>query len=152
MQPAEERVASKLKHQLANITSTRQLLHEFSRYSELIARPILKQTLQAERQQLLTTLYDYVKQLQTTTGQETAFNTKYETPQIVSEIIMIRQLEAQGGEIQKTSQKILNDLPGYENLKQTVDELLKDLKVQNNELFDSWVREISNLIKDDVLK
>ncbi|RZC33069.1 cytoplasmic dynein 2 heavy chain 1 [Asbolus verrucosus] len=152
LQPAEEKVAAKLKKQLSSVNvNTRQLLHEFTRYSALINRPILKQTLLSERQHLLNSLYDYVRHLQSQNTSENTLNTKYDTPQVVAEVIMTKQLEAKANEVLKTSQKLLEDLNGYENLKQMVTELLKDLKQQHTELFESWTSEISSLIKDGTL-
>lgn len=151
LQPAEERVAAKLKRHLSGIGNPRQLLHEFTRYSELIGRPVLKQTLLSERQQLLNSLYDYVRHLQSQNTTENTLNVKNDTPQIVAEVIVTKQLEAKANEVLQTSEKLLHDLNGYENLKQIVSELLKDLKQQHNELFDSWTREVSSLIKKDIL-
>jgi hypothetical protein len=152
LQPAEEKVAAKLKKQLSSVdANTRQLLHEFTRYSALIGRPILKQTLLSERQHLLNSLYDYVRHLQSQNISENTLNVRYATPQVVAEVIMTKQLEAKATEVLQTSQKLLEDLNGYESLKQMVTELLKDLKQQHTELFESWTREISSLIKEDIL-
>ncbi|XP_015834463.1 cytoplasmic dynein 2 heavy chain 1 [Tribolium castaneum] len=151
LQPAEERVAAKLKKHLVDSDNPRQLLHEFTRYSELIARPILKQTLLSERQHLLNSLYDYVRHLQSQNTSENHLNVKYDTPQVVAEVIMTKQLEAKANEVLQTSEKLLQDLNGYENLKQIVSELLKDLKQQHTELFESWTREITSLIKKGIL-
>lgn len=71
-----------------------QLLHEFSRYAELIERPVLRQALLNERQYLLSTLHDYVVKLSTSSSEVQVANPKYSTPQIVNDILSIRQLES----------------------------------------------------------
>lgn len=72
-----------------------KLLHEFGRYSELISRPVVKQALQTERQFLLSALNDYVSQLASQlTAEVPVPSTKYDTPQVVSEIVVTRQLES----------------------------------------------------------
>lgn len=84
-----------MKKQFGNLNAnTRQLLHEFGRYSELINRPILKQSLLSERQYLLSILQDYILQLVSQMTETPTISTKYDTPQVVSEILTIRQLEA----------------------------------------------------------
>ena len=66
-------------------------------------------------------------------------------------MIIAKQLEAKANKVLQTSQKLLEDLKGFESLQQMVTELLKDLKQQHAELFDSWTSEISSLIKEGVL-
>lgn len=129
-----------------------QLLYEFSRYSELISRPLLKYTLLGERQYLLTALQDYVKQLQTQTSADMNYLGQSETPMIVKELMMTRQLESRAREVQTTSEKLLDDLEEFDNLNSTVVELLKELKKQHMELFDSWTSEITRRINDNTLR
>ncbi|XP_044749353.1 cytoplasmic dynein 2 heavy chain 1 [Coccinella septempunctata] len=152
LQPAEQLVGNKLKKQLSSINAnTRQLLYEFGRYSELISRPSLKQTLLAERQYLLTSLHDYVRQLQTQTSADMNYLSYTETPMIVKELMMTRQLESRAKEVLTTSERLLNDLQEYENLHSTVVELMRELKKQHMELFDSWTSEITRRINDNTL-
>lgn len=70
-----------------------QLLHEFGRYAELINRPVLKQALLSERQYLLSISHDYVRQLANQMTDTPVLSTKYDTPQVVAEILTTRQLE-----------------------------------------------------------
>ncbi|KAK5644080.1 hypothetical protein RI129_007925 [Pyrocoelia pectoralis] len=153
LQPAEERVASKLKKQLANTNiSTRQLLYEFKRYTELINRPVVRKTLLNERQYLLSLLKEYLAQLSAQLTADSADSTsKYDTPEVVSEIMKVKQLETKAIEAKTISDKILDDLPGYEDLNQILTQLLKDIKQHHTELFDSWTSEVSQRIKNKTL-
>lgn len=49
-------------------------------------------------------------------------------------------------------EKLLSDLPGYEDLQVVVTDLLKDLKHQHSELFDSWTRELTMQINNKSLR
>lgn len=129
-----------------------QLIYEYSRYSELISRPVLKQELLSERQYLLTSTYDYIKQIQSQSTSENTISTKHGTPEVVKEIIMIRQLEAKANEIKNVSQKLLDDLQGFQNLNRIVIELTKELKDQHNELFEAWSSEVISSINDNTLR
>ena len=100
---------------------------------------------------MLNSLYDYVRHLQSQSSSENTLYTRYDTPQVVADVIIAKQLEAKANEVLQTSQKLLEDLKGFESLQQMVTELLKDLKQQNAEVFDSWTSEISSLIKEGVL-
>lgn len=58
MVPAEERVAQKLKSQIADATTPHSLLVEFRRYFELLKRKGLKRALRGERETLLSAYGD----------------------------------------------------------------------------------------------
>ncbi|KAJ3658119.1 hypothetical protein Zmor_009877 [Zophobas morio] len=127
-------------------------IFEFGQYAtNLWLKTYFEETLLAERQYLLNSLYDYVRHLQSQSSSENTLYTRYDTPQVVADVIIAKQLEAKDNEVLQTSQKLLEDLKGFESLQQMVTELLKDLKQQNAEVFDSWTSEISSLIKEGVL-
>ncbi|GJQ81470.1 btv [Trypoxylus dichotomus] len=153
LQPAEQRLAQKLKKQLSGIkANTRQLLYEYSRYSDLISRPTLKQALQNERQYLLEALREHVKTL-ANSSTETARNlsARFDTPQIICDISSARQMESRANEILSVSKKLLDDLQNYEDLIHTVIELLNNAKQQHNELFESWCTDRIGQIKNKSL-
>ncbi|KAK9747136.1 Dynein heavy chain, N-terminal region 1 [Popillia japonica] len=128
--PAEQRVAQKLKKQLSGVkANTRQLLHEYARYSELISRPTVKQTLQNERQYLLEALLEYIKILERNT----------------------KQIESRANEVLKIAKKLLDDLQNYDDLLHTVTELVNNSKQQHNELFESWCSDVAAQIKNKTL-
>lgn len=54
--------------------------------------------------------------------------------------------------MKKISDLLLNDLKGYADLNGKVTDLLKDLKQQHQELFDSWTGEVLDKIKDSTLR
>lgn len=153
LEPAEKQVALKFKKQFTAISvNTRQLLYEFSRYSALIRRPVLKTSLQSERQFLLNNLFDYVKHIQSQINSDNITNDRFNTPQIVKDINHARLMENNVAEIQEVAENLLDDLPNYENLKQILGELSKELKQQLVELFESWSSEIISYIKDNSLR
>ncbi|XP_030763708.1 cytoplasmic dynein 2 heavy chain 1 [Sitophilus oryzae] len=140
LQPAEKRVALKLKKQLVAVNGNfRQLIFEFTRYSELICRPVLKKILQPERQFLLTSLHEYVSQIQSQANAgPSKIVTKQETSDVVKETIFLRQLEAKVSEVTLVTKTLLDDLDGIESVTDFVTGVANDLKVQNTELFESW--------------
>ncbi|CAH0554579.1 unnamed protein product [Brassicogethes aeneus] len=153
LEPAEKCVAMKLKKQLSTLNAnTRQLLYEFSRYAEIITRPILKQALLSERQFLLSSLYEYIKLLQSKINSENNnFSNDIELSTTLKDVVLVKQIETRVKEVKNMAEKILNDLDGYDSINQQVNEILVDLKQQHNELFQSWVNEILSLISNDTL-
>ncbi|XP_050308266.1 cytoplasmic dynein 2 heavy chain 1-like [Anthonomus grandis grandis] len=144
LRPAEERVGFKLKKQLMTVNAnTRQLLYEFTRYSELINRPVLKETLKAERQFLLKSLSEYIGQIQNQSNLEiTKIATRQETSETIREIIHVRQLEAKANEVLLVVEKLLDDLEGYVATREFTMGVLDELKSQHTELFDAWSSDI----------
>lgn len=133
--------------------NTRQLIYEFTRYSELIDRPVLKKTLQAERQFLLNSLKEYITQIQNQSNLDSSkIVTKQETSDSIKEIIFIRQLEGKAGEVVFVMEKLLNDLEGYAVVKDLVLGVQNDLKGQHTELFDSWSADVMADIKSNKLR
>ncbi|CAG9863949.1 unnamed protein product [Phyllotreta striolata] len=154
IQPAEQRIATKLKNQLTGVNSNiRQLIYEYSRYAELIGRPVLRNELIKERQYLLASIHDYLKSIQSeATSENHAINMRYDIPEVVKDIIQLRQLESKVNEVHKVALKILQDLQGYEDLNRRILEISKDLKRQHHELFDSWCADVLIYIKNNTLK
>lgn len=60
LEPAEERVAQKLKSHIADADTPNALVAEFARYSELIKREGLKRALRGERESLLSAYRDLI--------------------------------------------------------------------------------------------
>lgn len=63
--PAEERVAQKLKSQIADASTPNTLLAEFRRYFELTKRDGLKRALRGERETLLSAYRDLIGKILT---------------------------------------------------------------------------------------
>lgn len=112
---------------------------------------VVRKILLAERQNLVTALSEYVRQLSSSTPMNKTI-ARYDTPQIIIEINHIRMLESKASIVQQTAEKLLNDLMGYEDLQVVVTDLLKDLKNQHSELFDSWTRELTAQINNKSLR
>lgn len=107
----------------------------------------------SERQFLLASLFDYVKQLQAQeSGENVVVSARHGMPEVVKEIAHVRQLEARAAEVADVAGKLLDDLQGYEKLSQVVLELVKDLKHQHNELFESWSRDVVSYIRSNTLR
>lgn len=60
LEPAEERVAQKLKSHVADADTPSALVAEFTRYSELIKREGVKRALRGERESLLSAYRDLI--------------------------------------------------------------------------------------------
>ena len=64
LEPAEQRIAGKLREQLRQcLSQPHQLLREFQRYKELVRRPIISRALVTEREALLAELSTFLKQV-----------------------------------------------------------------------------------------
>lgn len=130
-----------------------QLLRQFSLYSELINRPLIKEKLTSERQKLFVALHEYIKQLQSQSAAEVITNPmSQKDSETIKEIMKIRQLEQKAEDVRKISTKLLNDLPNYENFEFMLKEIIDDFKYQNNELFESWCNTILVSIKNNTLR
>ncbi|KAH1021193.1 hypothetical protein HUJ04_010735 [Dendroctonus ponderosae] len=146
LQPAEERVASKLKKQLMS------LIYEFTRYSELINRKVFKNNLLAERQFLLNSLSEYVAKIQSQSNLETSkIVTRQETSDTIKEILFIRQLEGKANEVVFVLDKLLNDLEGFQSIKDFIQGVVNDLKSQHGELFNGWSSDVITAINSNKL-
>lgn len=102
---------------------------------------------------------------------EPSANSKYDTPQIITKILTTRQLELKvciflilikdhndldlyfkATDVRNILAKLLDDLNGYEKLNLAVIDLLRDIKNQHTELFDSWTSDVNIKIKDKTLR
>ncbi|XP_069679211.1 cytoplasmic dynein 2 heavy chain 1 isoform X2 [Periplaneta americana] len=152
--PTEERIAGKLQTQLRNVNAnTLQLLQEFKRYQELIQRPSVRNTLVAERENLLGLLREYIHSVSSDfgSGQNREYARILDMPEVICNIYWVRQLECKVTDIEKTSAKLLNDLQGYAELQRAVGEVLRDLKEYHSDQFDSWTRDVGAAIHNKTL-
>ncbi|XP_060532310.1 cytoplasmic dynein 2 heavy chain 1 isoform X2 [Cylas formicarius] len=153
LQPAESRIARKLKKQFSPMNvNVRQLIYKFSRYCELIRRPVLRKMFQSEREYLLTNLQEYIRQIQSQSHSERSqLVTRQETTSIIKDIILIRQLKSKANEVYAVGEQILSELPDYAKVRDMLDEVVHDLKQQQNELFDSWSTRVTCDINNETL-
>lgn len=130
-----------------------QLLYQFSIYSELINRPVIKEKLKSERQKLFNVMKEYFKALQTHSIPEIiAVPMCQQLSEVIKEIMKIRQLEKRAEDVQKTASKLLDDLSNYENFEYMLKELIDDLKHQNGKLFENWCDDVLISIKNGKLR
>lgn len=89
-----------------------QFLFELGRYSDLIRRPAIKQLLLTERHVLLNSLNEHVQKLQFET-EKPAASSKYSTPEVVQQIMRVRELESTVRDLLKTGLYLLLGYTGF---------------------------------------
>ncbi|XP_013915709.1 PREDICTED: cytoplasmic dynein 2 heavy chain 1 [Thamnophis sirtalis] len=149
--PAEQKIASKLKSFISEIQdSPQQLLQAFQKYKELVRRPSISKELLLERETLLAKLQGAVKDYQTdfetrchgTPGDASGPLAGKNLSEVVNNIVWVRQLELKVDDAIKIAEALLSDLSGFQNFRQTADDLLEQLKMYEQEQFDDWSRDI----------
>ncbi|XP_033632471.1 cytoplasmic dynein 2 heavy chain 1-like isoform X2 [Asterias rubens] len=152
MAPAEQRIAGKLRSQLRNLeASPQQLLREFLKNKELVSRESVRKELVSERETLLGQLQVYLKSIKddfniriSDTGPPTGKN----LPEVVNNIVWVRQLEAKVEETSSVAEALLNDLSGFNHFRRSAADLVDELRNWRQDQFDSWSREIQADIED----
>ncbi|XP_017764042.1 PREDICTED: cytoplasmic dynein 2 heavy chain 1 [Eufriesea mexicana] len=140
--PAEERVAQKLKSQIADATSPNSLLAEFRRYFELMKRDGLKKALRSERETLLSAYGDLIENC--LAGPDTG--ELLDTPRILQEVQTARSAELKLESLNKLGKELLADLPGYEEISSKVTSALKDIETKRQNFVDTWTEETKDAI------
>ncbi|XP_078052127.1 dynein cytoplasmic heavy chain beethoven [Augochlora pura] len=135
--PAEERVAQKLKSQIADATTPNFLLAEFRRYFELMKREGLKRTLRGERETLLSAYGDLIDNC--LAGPDTG--DLLDSPKILQEVQAARSAEARLESLDKLGKELLDDLPGYEEVSSKVIRALKDVERKRQSFLETWIEE-----------
>ncbi|CAL1541204.1 unnamed protein product [Lymnaea stagnalis] len=155
MEPAQHRIAGKLRNQFRQLDQNpQQLLREFQRYKELVKRPTITKELIAERETLLGQLITYIRQVseefnsRTGRGGSNHVPKGKNNPDIVNNVIYVRQLEAKIDETKLIADALLGDLNGYQKFQKDMDSLKEDLQTWRRDQFDEWSREIQSLIED----
>lgn len=114
---------------------------------------MLKKSLLAERQFLLNSLSEYGTQIQSQSNLETSkIVTRQETSETIKEILFIRQLEGKANEVVFVLDKLLNDLDGYQSIKDFIQGVVNDLKSQHSELFNGWSSDVVAHINSSKLR
>jgi dynein heavy chain 2 len=156
MAPAENKIAQILRSQLGRLEAQpNQLLREFQKYKELVKRPTVSKELLSERETLLGQLAVYVKTLKDEFSERGMSSTDKEghpqgknIPEVVGSIIWARQLDAKVSDTLSTAQTLLSDLSGFKGFRRSSIEFLKELEEHQQDLFNSWSREIQAGIND----
>ncbi|CAK9809936.1 Cytoplasmic dynein 2 heavy chain 1 [Anthophora quadrimaculata] len=140
--PAEERVAQKLRSQIADATTPNSLLAEFRRYFELMKRDGLKRTLRGERETLLSSYGDLIESC--LAGPDTG--KLLDTPRILQEVQAARSAELKLESLNKLGKELLADLPGYGEISSRVTAALKDVERRRQSFVDTWTEETKNAV------
>ncbi|KAK7489861.1 hypothetical protein BaRGS_00018883, partial [Batillaria attramentaria] len=155
MEPAQQKIAGKLRSQFHLLDGNpQQLLREFQRYKELIKRPAISKQMVSERETLLGQLTVHVRQI----SEDFSIRTGHRggkgvpkgknLPEVVNNIVYVRQLEAKIDETLVIAEALLGDLSGFEKFRKDTTELKDELQNWRREQFDEWSREIQALIDD----
>ena len=136
-----------------------QVLKDLLKYQGLLARPNILKLLSGERGQLLEALFHYINQtreeFEARTGQTLDIMAGSDTipsghnfSKVVNSIIWVRQLSGKIKRILSISNNFLDDLKPFQELKQNIDEIAKNMLEFETEQFDSWRKEITDLLSD----
>ncbi|KAM9321467.1 cytoplasmic dynein 2 heavy chain 1 [Gastrophryne carolinensis] len=157
IEPAEEQIASKLKTYFSEIRdSPQQLLQAFQKHRELVKRPNVKKQLVTERETLLARLVDYIKDLHTdfesrchgSPGDSSGPLSGKNLPEVVNNIVWVRQLQLRVEDSVKIAETLLSDLSGYQSFYKKATELQEQFREYEQEQFSDWSREIQTGLSD----
>lgn len=153
MRPAEDAVANKLRLRLKNTTGqVHQLLREFQQFRDLIKRPNVSQALTAERETLLGQLEDYLKSMKSdfrVKSQDSSQLPKGKNlPEVVNNIVWVRQLASKVKELLKASTELLSSLQKFENFKHIAQKLLENMRIYEDDQFQGWCEEMKSSLND----
>ncbi|XP_057206860.1 cytoplasmic dynein 2 heavy chain 1 isoform X3 [Triplophysa rosa] len=155
--PAEQEAAGKLKTFIRDAQeSPQQLLQVFQRHKDLIRRPTVSKELQPERETLLTRLLDYNKGLRAdfesrchgVPGEKTGPLVGRNLPEVVNNIVWVRQLLLKVEDSLKMSEVLLSDLSGFQSLLRFSNELQEQLRSYEQEQFEDWTRDLLSGLSD----
>ncbi|XP_052360063.1 cytoplasmic dynein 2 heavy chain 1 isoform X2 [Oncorhynchus keta] len=155
--PAEQEVAGRLKAYIADVQDNpQQLLQVFQKHKELIRRPNVSKELQSERETLLARLLEYIKVLRTdfegrchgAPGEKSGPLAGRNLPEVVNNIVWVRQLLHKVEDSIKIAQALLSDLSGFRSFLRFCDDLLEVLRAYEQEQFDDWSRDILSGLSD----
>uniref|UniRef100_H3AMW9 Uncharacterized protein n=1 Tax=Latimeria chalumnae TaxID=7897 RepID=H3AMW9_LATCH len=155
--PAEQKIAGKLKGCIVEVQDNpQQLLQAFQKYKELVKRPSISKDLMSERETLLARLLDYVKSIRSdfesrchgVPGDPSGPLSGRNLPEVVNNIIWVRQLELKVDDTIKIAGALLFDLSGFRSLRRNSDDLLEQLRNYEQDQFDEWSRDIQSGLSD----
>uniref|UniRef100_A0A4W5JP42 Dynein cytoplasmic 2 heavy chain 1 n=1 Tax=Hucho hucho TaxID=62062 RepID=A0A4W5JP42_9TELE len=133
-----------------------ELLQAFQKHKELIRRPNVSKELQSERETLLARLLEYIKVLRTdfegrchgAPGEKSGPLAGRNLPEVVNNIVWVRQLLHKVEDSIKIAQVLLSDLSGFRSFLRFCDDLLEVLRAYEQEQFDDWSRDILSGLSD----
>ncbi|XP_069615312.1 cytoplasmic dynein 2 heavy chain 1 [Ranitomeya imitator] len=157
IEPAEEKIASKLKSYISDISdSPQQLLQAFQTHRELVKRPSIRKHLILERETLLARLVDYIQEIRSdfearyhgTPGDSSGPLTGKNLPEVVNNIVWVRQLHLKVEDSVKIAETLLSDLSGFQAFRKDAGEHLEQFREYEQEQFSEWSREIQSGLSD----
>ncbi|XP_073719558.1 cytoplasmic dynein 2 heavy chain 1 [Misgurnus anguillicaudatus] len=155
--PAEQEAAGKLKTLIRDAQdSPQQLLQVFQKHRDLIRRATISRELQPERETLLTRLLDYNKGLRAdfesrchgAPGEKMGPLVGRNLPEVVNNIVWVRQLLLKVEDSLKMSEVLLSDLSGFQSLVRFSSELQEQLRSYEQEQFEDWTRDLLSGLSD----
>ncbi|XP_075054902.1 cytoplasmic dynein 2 heavy chain 1 [Mixophyes fleayi] len=157
IEPAEEKIASKLKSFFSEIhDSPQQLLQAFQKHKELVRRPSVKKQLILERETLLARLLDYIKDIHSdfelrchgSPGDSSGPLAGKNLPEVVNNIVWVRQLQLKVEDSVRIAETLLSDLSGFQSFHKSAGELLEQFREYEQEQFSDWSQEIQSGLSD----
>ncbi|RXM28913.1 Cytoplasmic dynein 2 heavy chain 1 [Acipenser ruthenus] len=155
--PAEMKIASKLKACILEVQDNpHQLLQAFQKYKELIKRPSISKDLLSERELLLARLLDYAKGIRTdfenrchgVPGEKSGPLAGRNLPEVVNNIVWVRQLVLKVDDSVKIAGALLADLSLFRSFVKVSDDLQEQLRAYEQDQFDDWSRDIQSGLSD----
>ncbi|XP_071483964.1 LOW QUALITY PROTEIN: cytoplasmic dynein 2 heavy chain 1-like [Diadema antillarum] len=150
--PAERRIAIKLRSQFRNVEGNpSQLLREFQKNKELVSRESVRKEVVSERETLLGQLQVYLKAIKDDFNVRTSESsppTSKNLPEVVNNIVWVRQLEAKVEQTSQVADTLLNDLSGFGRFRRDAGDLLDELRNWRQDQFDTWSSEMQAAIDD----
>ncbi|XP_072546992.1 cytoplasmic dynein 2 heavy chain 1 isoform X2 [Salminus brasiliensis] len=155
--PAEEEAARKLKTYIRDVQdSPQQCLQVFQKHREIIKRPTVSKELQSEREILLTRLHDFCKGLRAdfesrchgAPGEKTGPLAGRNLPEVVNNIVWVRQLLMKVENSVKMAEALLTGLPGFGGFVRFCADLQEQLRAYEQEQFDEWSRDLLSGLAD----
>ncbi|XP_073414467.1 cytoplasmic dynein 2 heavy chain 1 isoform X2 [Dendrobates tinctorius] len=157
IEPAEEKMASKLKSYISDISdSPQQLLKAFQTHRELVKRPSIRKHLMLERETLLARLVDYIQEIRSdfearchgSPGDSSGPLAGKNLPEVVNNIVWVRQLHLKVEDSVKIAETLLSDLSGFQAFQKDAGEHLEQFREYEQEQFSEWSREIQSGLSD----
>ncbi|XP_063807614.1 cytoplasmic dynein 2 heavy chain 1 isoform X2 [Pseudophryne corroboree] len=157
IEPAEEKIANKLKSYFSEIQdSPQQLLQAFQKHKELVKRPSVRKLLILERETLLARLQDYIKDINSdyemrchgSPGDSSGPLAGKNLPEVVNNIVWVRQLQLKVEDSLRIAETLLSDLSGFQSFHKDAGELLEQFKEYEQEQFSDWSQEIQSGLSD----
>ena len=153
--PSEREVALRLQSKLSTSgLKGHALLRELMRYKELATRPLVFQELAPARERLLGELEQQTEALREefearTTSSKALGATGKNLPEVVSHIVLAKQLQAKAAEMAAAAALLFSDLQAVGRFKGKVEELENYMVDYSNSQYSDWCEEVERDLQDE---